>query len=75
MVLDIKSDKVFVHYANHIKKEAALQRIEETSKKLFAPIFDALSISEVEYTIHDEIESKQEQKLIPCSEQIKTISA
>lgn len=70
-----KSDKVFVHYANHIKKEATLQRIEETSKKLFAPIFDALSISEVEYTIHDEIESKQDQKLISCNEQIKTISA
>ncbi|WP_443738706.1 tyrosine-type recombinase/integrase [Treponema sp.] len=29
-----KSDKIFAHYANHIKKESALQTIAETSESL-----------------------------------------
>lgn len=48
-----KSDKIFAHYANHIKKESALKTIAETSEKLFAPIFEKLAVEEVEYTIKE----------------------
>ena len=49
-----KTDKVFAHYANHIKKESALETIAKTSERLFAPIFEELSITDIEYCICDE---------------------
>lgn len=49
-----KTDKVFAHYANHIKKELALETIAKTSERLFAPIFEELSITDIEYSICDE---------------------
>ena len=49
-----KTDKVFAHYANHIKKESALETIGKTSERLFAPIFEELSITDIEYSICDE---------------------
>lgn len=55
-----KTDKVFVHYANHIKKESALETIAKTSERLFAPIFEELSITDIEYCIYDEQQQKQE---------------
>ena len=63
-----KTDKVFAHYANHIKKESALETIAKTSEKLFAPIFEELSITDIEYSICDEggeeAEEGNERKLI-----------
>ena len=55
-----KTDKVFAHYANHIKKESALETIAKTSERLFAPIFEELSITDIEYCICDEQQQKQE---------------
>ena len=49
-----KTDKVFAHYANHIKKDSALEMIAKTSERLFAPIFEELSITDIEYCICDE---------------------
>ena len=49
-----KTDKVFAHYANHIKKESALETIAKTSERLFATIFEELSITDIEYCICDE---------------------
>ena len=49
-----KTDKVFAHYANHIKRESALETIAKTSERLFAPIFEELSITDIEYSICDE---------------------
>ena len=63
-----KTDKVFAHYANHIKKESALETIAKTSERLFAPIFEELSITDVKYSICDEggeeAEEGNERKLI-----------
>lgn len=63
-----ETDKVFAHYANHIKKESALETIAKTSEKLFAPIFEELSITDIEYSICDEggeeTEEGNERKLI-----------
>ena len=64
-----KSDKIFAHYANHIKKESALKTIAETSEKLFAPIFEKLAVEEVEYTIIDDF--PENQKLLPCTGESK----
>lgn len=61
-----KTDKVFAHYANHIKKESALETIAKTSERLFAPIFEELSITDIEYCICDEAaaEAGNNRKLI-----------
>ena len=64
-----KSDKIFAHYANHIKKESALKTIAEASEKLYAPIFEKLAVEEVEYTIIDDFPEKQ--KLLPCTGESK----
>ena len=55
-----KTDKVFAHYANHIKKESALETIAKTSERLFAPIFEELSITDIEYCICDEAAAEAE---------------
>lgn len=62
-----KSDKIFAHYANHIKKESALKTIAETSEKLYAPIFEELAVDEIEYTIIED--SSEDQKLLSCSDE------
>ena len=54
-----KTDKVFAHYANHIKKESALETIVKTLERFFAPIFEELSITDIEYSICDEAAEKQ----------------
>lgn len=61
-----KTDKVFVHYDNHIKKESALETIAKTLERLFAPIFEELSITDIEYCIYDEAaaEAGNNRKLI-----------
>lgn len=59
-----KTDKVFAHYANHIKKESALETIAKTSERLFAPIFEELSITDIEYCIYDEAAAGNNGKLI-----------
>ena len=65
-----KSDEIFTHYANHIKKEQALQRIAETSEKLFADILDNIDCDDVEFmVIDDEKETENETedvKLLPA---------
>lgn len=59
-----KTDKVFAHYANHIKKESALETIAKTSERLFAPIFEELSITDIEYCICDESAAGNNRNLI-----------
>ena len=59
-----KTDKVFAHYANHIKKESALETIAKTSERLFAPIFEELSITDIEYCICDEAAAGNNRNLI-----------
>ena len=68
-----KSDKIFAHYANHIKKESALKTIAATSERLFAPIFDSFPVDEVEFTVHDD--QPDGQKLIACDSNAEVISA
>lgn len=68
-----KSDKIFAHYANHIKKESALKTIAETTEKLYAPIFEELAVDEVEYTIIDDFQKNQ--KLLPCTDESKNKTA
>ena len=59
-----KTDKVFAHYANHIKKESALETIAKTSERLFAPIFEELSMTDIEYCICDEAAAGNNRNLI-----------
>ena len=68
-----KSDKIFAHYANHIKKESALKTIAATSERLFAPILDSFLVDEVEFTVHDD--QPNGQKLIACDSNAEVISA
>ena len=65
-----KTESVFNNYANHIKKEIALDKIAESSERLFAPILEHLS-SDAVYVVNDNDESEgsdnqnQEQLLLP----------
>ena len=69
-----KTDKVFTHYANHIKRESALETIAKTSERLFAPIFEELSITDIEYCICDEAaaEAGNNRNLISFSSEEKS---
>lgn len=65
-----KTESVFNNYANHIKKEIALDKIAESSERLFAPILEQLS-SDAVYVVKDNDESEntdvqnQEKLLLP----------
>ena len=65
-----KTESVFNNYANHIKKEIALDKIAESSERLFAPILEQLSTDAV-YVVKDNDESEntdvqnQEKLLLP----------
>lgn len=45
-----KSDEIFEHYADHIQKEKALERLADTSEKLFGDLITNVA-DEVEYTV------------------------
>lgn len=52
-----KTESVFNNYANHIKKEIALDKIAESSERLFAPILEQFS-SDAVYVVKDNVESE-----------------
>ena len=47
-----KSDEIFEHYADHIQKEKALDRLADTSERLFGDLITNVA-DEVEYTVSD----------------------
>ena len=47
-----KSDEIFEHYADHIQKEKALDRLADTSEKLFGDLIDGVA-DDVEYTVSE----------------------
>lgn len=59
-----KSDEVFSHYADHIQKEKALEKIADTSERIFGDLIDGVA-DDAEYTVEATvIEPIAEQKLI-----------
>ena len=53
-----KTESVFNHYANHIKKEIALNKIAETTEHLFSPILKKLSSDAVYVIEEDEVDNE-----------------
>ena len=47
-----KSDEIFEHYADHIQKEKALEKLADTSERLFGDLIDEVA-DDVEYTVAD----------------------
>lgn len=62
-----KNQEVFEHYAAHIQKEKALDRIANTSERLYGDLVDA-SADDIEISVTDaEIEPINQRQLLPIA--------
>ena len=61
-----KSNEIFEHYADHIQREKALNRIADTSERLFGDLITNVA-DEIEYSVTEEVtEPISQSQLLPA---------